>query len=137
LPYNGGSPLDRLTSVDGLGAPAGGCPLALRFRSHGDSTYGKKLCDGAANRFRLRNAIPLLEHFQADGDLVVNEERVTLSWAHVSTQWYGNVHTLVKRLFLWFKERMLAVTGFDMNNPPANMQPPELLSHYETASVGV
>jgi hypothetical protein len=38
---------------------------------------------------------------------------------------------------LWFKERMLAVTGFDMNNPPANMQPPELLSHYETASVGV
>jgi hypothetical protein len=38
---------------------------------------------------------------------------------------------------LWFKARMLAVTGFDMNNPPANMQPPELLSHYEAASVGV
>ena len=34
---------------------------------------------------------------------------------------------------MWFKERMLAVTGFDLNNPPANMQPPELLSHYQVA----
>jgi hypothetical protein len=38
---------------------------------------------------------------------------------------------------LWFKEQMLAVTGLDLNNPPANMQPPELLSHYEAAPVSV
>ena len=31
----------------------------------------------------------------------------------------------------WFKEQMLAVTGLDLNNPPANMTPPELLSCYE------
>jgi len=38
---------------------------------------------------------------------------------------------------MWFKAEMLAVTGLDLNNPPANMQPPELLSHYEAASVSV
>ncbi len=38
---------------------------------------------------------------------------------------------------LWFKEEMLSVTGFDLNNPPPDMRPPELLSHYEAASVGV
>lgn len=37
----------------------------------------------------------------------------------------------------WFKAEMLAVTGFDLNNPPANMQPPELLTHYQTESIGV
>jgi hypothetical protein len=26
---------------------------------------------------------------------------------------------------------MLSVTGFDLNNPPADMQPAELLSHYQ------
>jgi hypothetical protein len=36
---------------------------------------------------------------------------------------------------LWFKEQMLAVTGFDLNNPPANMQPPELLTHYQVGSL--
>jgi len=32
---------------------------------------------------------------------------------------------------LWFKQQMLAVTGVDLNNPPADMKPPELLSYYE------
>ena len=31
----------------------------------------------------------------------------------------------------WFKERMLAVTGVDFNNIPADFRPPELLSRYE------
>jgi len=38
---------------------------------------------------------------------------------------------------MWFKEEMLAATGLDLNNPPADMQPPELLSHYEATSVSV
>lgn len=38
---------------------------------------------------------------------------------------------------MWFKSEMLAVTGLDLNNPPSNMQPPELLSHYEAASMSV
>jgi hypothetical protein len=37
---------------------------------------------------------------------------------------------------LWFKEQMRGVTGFDLNNPPADMQPCELLSHYELTAVG-
>jgi hypothetical protein len=32
---------------------------------------------------------------------------------------------------VWFKEEMRAVTGVDLNNPPADMAPAELLSHYE------
>jgi hypothetical protein len=32
---------------------------------------------------------------------------------------------------LWFKRRMLDVTGVDLNNPPADFRPPELLSHYD------
>jgi len=38
---------------------------------------------------------------------------------------------------MWFKDEMLSVTGLDLNNPPPNMQPAELLSHYEAASVSV
>jgi hypothetical protein len=38
---------------------------------------------------------------------------------------------------LWFKAQMLTTTGVDLNNPPPNMTPPELLSHYETAAAGV
>ena len=37
---------------------------------------------------------------------------------------------------MWFKAEMLAVTGFDLNNPPAGMQPPELLSHYRAVAAG-
>ncbi len=32
---------------------------------------------------------------------------------------------------------MLAVTGLDLNNPPADMAPAELLSHYEAAAAPV
>ena len=38
---------------------------------------------------------------------------------------------------LWFKAQMQAVTGVDLNNPPADLAPAELLSHYDVASVGV
>ena len=38
---------------------------------------------------------------------------------------------------MWFKAEMLAVTGVDLNNPPADMRPPELLSHYEAAAISV
>ena len=38
---------------------------------------------------------------------------------------------------LWFKAEMLAVTGLDLNNPPPDTRPAELLSHYETASLSV
>ena len=38
---------------------------------------------------------------------------------------------------LWFKEQMLAVTGLDLNNPPADMAPAELLSHYEATAAEV
>ena len=33
---------------------------------------------------------------------------------------------------LWFKEQMLSISGLDLNNPPADMQPAELLSNYQT-----
>src|SRR5438128_11157550 len=36
---------------------------------------------------------------------------------------------------MWFKEQMLAVTRLDLNNPPADMRPAELLSHYEAGAV--
>jgi hypothetical protein len=38
---------------------------------------------------------------------------------------------------MWFKEQMLGVTGLDLNNPPADMQPPELISHYEVDALSV
>jgi hypothetical protein len=38
---------------------------------------------------------------------------------------------------LWFKEQMLAVTGVDLNNPPAGLAPAELLSHYEATAAAV
>lgn len=38
---------------------------------------------------------------------------------------------------MWFKSQMLAVTGLDLNNPPADMAPPELLSHYQSSAVAV
>jgi hypothetical protein len=38
---------------------------------------------------------------------------------------------------LWFKAEMLAVTGLDLNDPPADMVLPELMSHYETTSMSV
>jgi hypothetical protein len=38
---------------------------------------------------------------------------------------------------LWFKAQMLTATGVDLNNPPPNMTPPELLSHYEATPVHV
>lgn len=34
---------------------------------------------------------------------------------------------------LWFKRQMLNVTGVDLNNPPADLQPAELLSHYDAS----
>ncbi len=38
---------------------------------------------------------------------------------------------------LWFKAEMLAVTGLDLNNPPADMQPAELLMCYEAQTLAV
>jgi hypothetical protein len=38
---------------------------------------------------------------------------------------------------MWFKEQMLGVTGVELNNPPADMTPAELLSHYEAAQAEV
>jgi hypothetical protein len=32
---------------------------------------------------------------------------------------------------VWFKQRMVEVTGVDFNNIPADFRPPELLSRYE------
>lgn len=32
---------------------------------------------------------------------------------------------------LWFKERLRAVTGLDLNNPPLDLRLPELVSRYE------
>jgi hypothetical protein len=37
---------------------------------------------------------------------------------------------------LWFKAQMQTVTGVDLNNPPADLAPAELLSHYDVASLG-
>jgi hypothetical protein len=34
----------------------------------------------------------------------------------------------------WFKERMLAVSGVDFSNLPADFRPPELLSRYEAGA---
>ena len=36
---------------------------------------------------------------------------------------------------VWFKEQMMAVTGVDLNNPPADMKPAELLSKSRADSV--
>ena len=38
---------------------------------------------------------------------------------------------------LWFKAQMQAITGVDLNNPPADLAPAELLSHYDVASAAV
>jgi hypothetical protein len=38
---------------------------------------------------------------------------------------------------LWFKEQMLAVTGVDLNNPPADLAPAELLSNYQASAAAV
>jgi hypothetical protein len=38
---------------------------------------------------------------------------------------------------MWFKAQMQSITGVDLNNPPADLAPAELLSHYDAASVGV
>ena len=38
---------------------------------------------------------------------------------------------------MWLKAEMLAATGLDLNNPPADTKPAELLSHYEAASAAV
>jgi hypothetical protein len=38
---------------------------------------------------------------------------------------------------LWFKEQMRGVTGLDLNNPPADMQPAELISYYEVGALSV
>ena len=38
---------------------------------------------------------------------------------------------------MWFKAEMLAATGLDLNNPPADTKPAELLSHYEAVSAAV
>ena len=32
---------------------------------------------------------------------------------------------------LWFKQRFAEATGVDLNNPPPDFKPPELLSHYD------
>jgi hypothetical protein len=32
---------------------------------------------------------------------------------------------------MWFKSRLAAVTGLDLNNPPADFKPPQLVSHYD------
>jgi hypothetical protein len=37
----------------------------------------------------------------------------------------------------WFKQQFLAVTGFDFEHPPANMQMPELLSFYQPSTVAL
>jgi hypothetical protein len=38
---------------------------------------------------------------------------------------------------MWFKAQMQNVTGVDMNNPPADLAPAELVSHYDVAAAGV
>jgi hypothetical protein len=38
---------------------------------------------------------------------------------------------------VWFKDQMMAATGLDLNNPPADMQPAELLSKYQAESASV
>jgi len=38
---------------------------------------------------------------------------------------------------VWFKDEMLAATGVDLNNPPADLAPAELLSHYEAEAAQV
>lgn len=38
---------------------------------------------------------------------------------------------------MWFKAQMQAVTGVDLNNPPADLAPAEMLSHYDVRSMPV
>jgi hypothetical protein len=38
---------------------------------------------------------------------------------------------------MWFKAQMQTVTGVDLNNPPADMAPAELVSHYDVTAMGV
>jgi hypothetical protein len=38
---------------------------------------------------------------------------------------------------MWFKEQMLDVTGVDLNNPPADLTPAELISYYESGAAAV
>jgi hypothetical protein len=38
---------------------------------------------------------------------------------------------------MWFKAQMQNVTGVDLNNPPADLAPAEMLSHYDAVSMDV
>jgi hypothetical protein len=38
---------------------------------------------------------------------------------------------------MWFKAQMQNVTGVDLNNPPADLAPAEMLSHYDVVSMDV
>jgi hypothetical protein len=38
---------------------------------------------------------------------------------------------------MWFKAQMQSVTGVDLNNPPADLAPAEMLSHYDVRSMPV
>jgi hypothetical protein len=38
---------------------------------------------------------------------------------------------------VWIKEQMKAITGVDLNNPPADTKPVELLLHYEGSAAAL
>jgi hypothetical protein len=60
-----------------------------------------------------------------DGDQLV---------AYMESPDFGNALSLFSQsqdeFDLWFKRRLAEATGLDLNNPPPDLQLPQLLSHY-------
>ena len=79
FPYNAGSPLDRLTSVDELGALAGDRPLALRFQ---DAFLFQPVIDRTPDLLTFQNAVPFLHGSQPVALSRINPKTESLTWRH-------------------------------------------------------
>lgn len=83
-----GSPLDRLTSVDGLGAFAASRPLTLRFD---DALRFQPEAQRTPNLFRDGDTIPLFQQQHRGIDIVIRSERYNLcAWRHLCSLYYNS-----------------------------------------------
>ena len=97
FPYNGGQPVRPLTPVDGLGALAGGYPLALRF--HCDALLLQPGLNRTTNLFGDRNPIALANLLQTFEQFGFQSKVCRPQWRHtpsVSTRKYMST-----RLWNW------------------------------------
>lgn len=61
--------------------------------------------------------------------------------AYMESEDFGNALSMFSQsqddFDMWFKDRLANATGVDLNNPPPDMQMPELLSNYSTEMMTV